>query len=255
MAPRVRTAPPSAVDPKGFNMNTLYRPSPLHLFTNPLYLIRRGLFLAVKKHSHHLRGRLLDFGCGSKPYKDLLEVREYVGVDFENPGHDHSSETIDVYYDGKRLPFLDTSFDSALATEVLEHVFEPDQILRELHRVLKPGGNLLVTLPFVWNEHELPYDAARYTQGGLRHLLERNGFEVVVLEKRGTFWSTLMQLWNVFLAESILPPCAFTRRILWPLACVPANLAAVLLSPILRNQSLYLSNVCVARKPEVGPHG
>lgn len=226
-----------------------FTPSWWGVFVNPLYIIRKGLLEGVRLHRGHLTGRLLDFGCGSKPYKNLLTVEEYVGIDFDNPGHDHTAEQIDVYYDGTGLPFPDGSFDSALATEVLEHVFEPDHVLRELHRVMKPGGKLLVTLPFVWHEHELPYDAARYTQGGLRHLLERNGFEVLVLEKRGTFWSALMQLWNVFLSASVLPPCAFTRRVLWPMASVPANLAAVLLSPVFRNQSLYLSNICVAQKP------
>jgi SAM-dependent methyltransferase len=68
---------------------------------------------------------------------------------------------------------------------VLEHVFNPDDFLNEVNRVLKPSGKLLLTVPFVWDEHEQPYDYARYSSFGLRSLLEKHGFSIVKHEKVG----------------------------------------------------------------------
>lgn len=76
------------------------------LFTNPFYLIRKNLYNNIKSMSGNLSGRLLDFGCGSKPYADMFKnCCEYVGCDIETSGHEHTNENIDVYYDGKHLPF------------------------------------------------------------------------------------------------------------------------------------------------------
>jgi ubiquinone/menaquinone biosynthesis C-methylase UbiE len=128
------------------------------------YFIRKGLLEAIRKHAPSLKGKLLDFGCGSKPYLLLFNVDEYIGLDFEKTGHDHSHEQIDVYYDGKTIPFKDDHFDSILCSEVAEHLFDLPAALGEMNRVLKKGGKLLLTCPFVWGEHEAPYDSARYTK-------------------------------------------------------------------------------------------
>jgi ubiquinone/menaquinone biosynthesis C-methylase UbiE len=81
----------------------------------------------------------MDFGCGKKPYKEIFGFDEYIGVDIEVSGHDNTQHDIDVFWDGKSLPFADNTFDSILASEVFEHVFELDAVLDELRRVLKPG--------------------------------------------------------------------------------------------------------------------
>ncbi|MBK8311763.1 MAG: class I SAM-dependent methyltransferase [Chitinophagaceae bacterium] len=109
-------------------------------------------------------------GCGSKPYKSLFNVNEYVGVDYHGQGHSHENEQIDVFYDGVLLPFPDNYFDSVFSTEVFEHVFNLEEMILEIKRVMKPGAKILVTCPFAIPEHEQPNDYARYSSFGLKHL-------------------------------------------------------------------------------------
>src|SRR5437764_602685 len=149
------------------------------MLVNPFYFARKGLFDAVGKLAPNVRGKVLDVGCGSKPYRELFTVDSYIGLDTARSGHDHSHSQVDVEYDGEVFPFADAEFDSVVCFQVLEHVFHPEQFLGEIRRVLRPGGKLLLTVPFVWDEHEQPYDFARYSSFGLRHLLEAGSFELL----------------------------------------------------------------------------
>ncbi|MEC3877991.1 class I SAM-dependent methyltransferase [Parapedobacter sp. 10938] len=229
---------------------SLFQPTLFGLFFNPFFIIRRGLYNGVAQFSGHLHGKLLDFGCGSKPYKALFAVSEYVGADIEVSGHDHRSEEIDVYYDGNTLPFADESFDSIFSSEVFEHVFNLPQILDELHRVLKPGGKMLITVPFVWDEHEIPYDFARYTSFGLKHILQEKGFVVVQEKKTTNYVSTTCQMWAAYVYQHIFPKHKGTRIALTPLFITPITLCGLLLSAILpKNMNFFHNNVMVVQKP------
>ena len=108
-------------------VNKEFNPSISH----PLFFIRKGLYTNILKFAPNFKGKLLDFGCGAKPYKDLfVNVEEYIGVDYNSEGHSHQDEAIDFYYDGEVLPFEDNSFDSIFTSEVFEHVFRLHQILK-----------------------------------------------------------------------------------------------------------------------------
>ena len=97
----------------------LFRPGLLGVLLNPIYLCTRHTYKHLKRLAPSFSGRLLDFGCGSKPYKDLfVNVSEYIGLDYENPGHSHENEVIDVYYNGKEMPFPSEHFDCLLSTQV-----------------------------------------------------------------------------------------------------------------------------------------
>ena len=95
-----------------------FHPSIASLFIHPFYFIRRDLYKNIKRLAAQLKGKLLDFGCGRKPYETLFSVDEYVGIDIEKSGHDHTKSKVDVYYDGKHIPLPDASFDSLFCSEV-----------------------------------------------------------------------------------------------------------------------------------------
>lgn len=173
-----------------------FNPSP----TSSYYIIRRGILKAVYENRDFMKGPLLDFGCGSKPYKPIFNhIDEYIGIDFHNDGHSHHNEDIDFFYDGKKIPFNDNRFNSILSTEVFEHIFNPDELLKELNRVLAPDGYILITCPFVYPEHETPFDYARYTHFALKYLLEKNGFEIIVYDKKGNALETICQQTIIYL--------------------------------------------------------
>jgi SAM-dependent methyltransferase len=228
----------------------LFIPSFLGLLVNPLYLIRRGLYKGIVSNKEYLKGRLLDFGCGSRPYRELFDVQEYIGLDIEESGHLHRNEQIDVYYDGKMIPFNDNHFDSIFSSEVFEHIFNLEQMLDELYRVIKPGGHMLITLPFVWDEHEIPYDFARYTSFGITHLLTRTGFEIIVVEKTTNYVETIVQMWNSYVCQFILPSNRILKALMNPIFIAPVTILGFIVSRILpENRNLYHNNIVVAKKP------
>ncbi len=164
-------------------------------WTNPFYLMRKGLYLNIKELAPELKGTVLDFGCGSKPYEYLFtNCTEYKGVDIDQSGHKHTNEKIDYFYDGHKLPFENESFDNVFTSEVIEHISNIDEIFDEINRVLKKGGLFFVTTPFLWNENETPYDYARYTSFGLKALLEKHGFEVIEQRKSMNYIQIIYQM-------------------------------------------------------------
>jgi SAM-dependent methyltransferase len=116
------------------------------------------------------RPRLLDVGCGSKPYEPFFapHVAEYVGVDVANPMADLEG-TVEA------IPVADASFDLVLCTQTLEHVDDPRIAVRELRRVVAPGGRVLASTHGVQVYHPNPSDLWRWTHAGLERLFEENG--------------------------------------------------------------------------------
>jgi SAM-dependent methyltransferase len=138
-----------------------------------------GTWLAA--HASLVRGRLLDAGCGNSPFAGWYGplADEVVTVDaVALPG-------VRVRALADTLPFADASFDTVVATEVLEHVTDAEGAARDMWRVLRPGGHLLATVPYTYPTHEAPYDFRRLTHYGLRSLLERHGFEVLDVTAKG----------------------------------------------------------------------
>jgi SAM-dependent methyltransferase len=218
----------------------------------PAYISRKGLLKALQHFIPRLKGRIMDLGCGSKPYRSLFTVDEYIGVDYDSEGHPHEGEEIDVFYDGKTLPFPDAHFDGVFSSEVFEHVFNLPDILKEVNRVLKSGGKMLISCPFVISEHEVPNDYARYTVFALRHLLEQNGFRVLEIKKSGNFVLAIMQLRIMYIHLHLMPyvrKIPVVRSVLRFAVYTSMNLAAMLLNRILpRREDLYLNNIIWCEK-------
>jgi SAM-dependent methyltransferase len=224
-------------------------PGFLGIFVNPFFFARRGLVKNISIVAPAINGRILDVGCGSKPYKSLFTFTEYIGIDIENPGHDHTSEDIDFYYDGNTLPFEDASFDSVITNQVFEHVFNPTRFLSEITRVLRPGGKLLLTVPFVWDEHEQPFDFARYSSFGIKHSLQTHGFEVVEFRKSVQDLRVVFQLGILYIYKITRSNNVWVNRLLVLFLISPITITGLLLSAILpSNDDLYLDNIVVAKK-------
>ncbi len=188
-----------------------FAPELLGVLLNPACIIRRGLYTAIAEFAPKIRGHVLDFGCGSKPYEHLFSVAEsYLGVDIEVSGHTHSDSKIDVFYDGKSLPFENGRFDAVVSFEVFEHIFNLDEVLTEIWRVMRQSGYLLISLPFAWEEHEIPYDCARYTSYGISRILECHGFEMVSIRKTTTYVLAIFQLIAAYISR-VLPTNRFLR--------------------------------------------
>lgn len=225
-----------------------FQPSIFH----PYYIIRTCLLKEIRKYIPFIEGDVLDFGCGSKPYKELFKFKSYVGLDFENEGHPHDEELIDVLYDGKNIPFENSQFDSILCTEVFEHIYELPDTIRELHRVLRKGGNILITCPFVWKEHELPFDFARYTLFALDHLMKKNGFVKLEHSKSANFFETIVQLRILLFYDKLYPifKNKVIFRILYKIIFVLLpNICSLMLKSLFKNDNqLYLNNVVVYQK-------
>ncbi|XXX74428.1 class I SAM-dependent methyltransferase [Sorangium sp. So ce134] len=151
------------------------------------------------------RGRLLDVGCGDKPYEHLFlpHVVEYLGVEHEatfGATAAISRGKADVLYDGERLPFPDASFDTVLSVQVLEHTPRPGALVAEMARVLRPGGLLILSAPFSFRLHEEPHDYFRFSPHGLRALCGRAGLTVEEICPHGSLWSLLGHKVNSYLA-------------------------------------------------------
>jgi SAM-dependent methyltransferase len=228
----------------------LFKPGIISILINPFYFTRLRLYHAIRQYAGNFKGRILDLGCGLKPYKHLFTgATEYIGVDIDNPGHDHSKEEVDVYYDGKNIPFDNKSFDCVFFSEVLEHVFNPDHIITDIHRVLKDNGNLMITTPFIWDEHEVPNDYCRYTSFGIRHLLEKNGFRVNEYKKTGHFIEVLSQLIILYLYRLLYTQNKYLNLFINALFIAPFTILGIFFSGILpRKRSIYLNNIVIAQK-------
>jgi SAM-dependent methyltransferase len=171
-------------------------PSPsLRAFVAKAPLDRRFVLAIAQEASDALASgaRVLDAGAGDSPYRELFAHCDYVAADWAASPHPGARQA-DVIARLDDLPLDDASFDGVLCTQVLEHVDDPAAVLSELRRVMRPGGRIWLTVPFVGELHEEPYDFFRYTSHGLRSLAERSGLEVLGVEPLGGYFTALAQV-------------------------------------------------------------
>lgn len=165
---------------------TLARAGRLHTLSLARWRLHASLSRAVARHA---TGRCLDAGSGRSPYRALLA--EY-GSDVTSVDIEDRSGDVDLLVDVQAMPEVASgSFETALCTQVLEHLPRPWDALAELTRVLAPGGTLILTVPHLSVMHEVPHDYYRFTEFGLRALCEDAGLEVIEIEATGGIFTFL----------------------------------------------------------------
>lgn len=177
-----------------------------------------------------LRGTVADVGCGAQPYRPLLDqTTTYIGIDTYDAAADFSYDLPDVRrLDGDRWPLADREADVVLSTETLEHVAVPEAFMAEAQRTIKPGGRLVLTVPFSARWHYVPHDYWRYTPSTLRRLLEEAGFEDVVVLARGNALTVAVYKVMALLLPYALPPREDGSVSVSPLALVAGPPIALL---------------------------
>jgi SAM-dependent methyltransferase len=134
---------------------------------------------------------VVDVGCGRAPHRKFVTCEKYIGVDIEDRGGVHDVLLADV---SRGIPLSDHSADLVICTETLEHTKEPLFVVREIYRITKPGGKVILTTPMVWPVHEAPYDFFRYTNFGLAYLFEEAGFSSVSVHASNGYAYTMCAL-------------------------------------------------------------
>jgi SAM-dependent methyltransferase len=167
----------------------------LQRFVSEFPLVRASILSDVRALAASLGpgSRVIDVGAGEAPYQELFDHCAYTTVDWENSVHPNARRS-SLIASADAIPLPDNCADAVVLTEVLEHIVEPLQVLRELYRLLRPGGAALVTTPFVWELHEMPFDCWRFTPVSLQWLMEQAGFVDVVVEARNDCFSTAAQV-------------------------------------------------------------
>jgi SAM-dependent methyltransferase len=157
-------------------------------------------------------GRLLDYGCGGQPYRQLFQpgLTAYVGADVAPA----AGITLDVEIrPDEPLPLPSESFDTVLSTQTIEHVFNFQAYLADCHRLLRPGGALVLTAPMQWRHHEVPFDYWRFTRYGLERSLQALGFEIERIDACGGAYSLLGQIYLSHVTEDRPPRRLLARAI------------------------------------------
>lgn len=159
------------------------------------YVIRKSIMLAVNDLHGRIHGNVVDLGCGIMPYRSYLQssgrINHYIGIDMEN-SHYHNTITPDLYWDGMIIPLEDNTQDWVIITEFLEHYFDSTHILKEIKRILKPGGHIFFTIPSVYMLHEVPYDHHRFTPFSFQKILQLSGYKKSEIFPLGGFNFSLL---------------------------------------------------------------
>jgi SAM-dependent methyltransferase len=183
-----------------------------------------------------LRGTVLDVGCGEMPFRSMLPPgTAYTGLDVPQAGDfgmRRHTEVVD--FDGLNIPFADASFDNILCTEVLEHAADPATLVAEMTRVLRPGGTLLVTVPFSARVHHSPYDFHRFTRYRLTQMFE--AYPSIEVLERGDDLAVIANKLIVVCVRLARP----TPALIWRLPALVLALPAALLALAVAHLSLWL---------------
>jgi len=203
----------------------------------------------LRQYSIYIKGTLLDLGCGEMPHENFLNhyVDKYIGIDWGLSFHSIKAKILcDVNYS---LALCNNIADTVISFSVLEHLYDPQKFLYEAYRILKPEGYLIIQVPWQWWVHEAPFDYFRYSPFGLKYLVEKANFELIIIEPSSGFF-TMLFLKIIYFTNRVKGPLIFRwfiRILLIPLWTI-LQLLAPLLDKLDNNWELETSSYWVVAK-------
>lgn len=180
------------------------------VYSGSLYIVNLQHTQYMPLITEHITGDMMDLGCGPVPYHELYAQRTTSSTCVDWSGSMHGLDLLDVQVDlnaSGPLPFPDGRFDSVLMSDMIVHITRPWLLMAEVNRVLKPGGKVVLTSPFIYWMGEYPHEYYHPSEFALRHLAENAGFEVLVMQTYGGQADVLMDVLNK------LMPVGFPNRI------------------------------------------
>jgi SAM-dependent methyltransferase len=213
------------------------------------WLANHKIMAAIERVRDHARGDLLDMGCGARPFAPLFagRVRRYWGTDLSRSPY-LADARLDAFARAESQPFRDGAFDTVVGFSMLTYLPEPVRMIEEAHRVLRPGGMLILEFTQMVPLHDEPWDFFRFTRYGAEHLLRAGGFEPVEYIPIGGLWarvglSTIAGL-NRLNRGPLRPLTELPVRLLY----VVVQVSCELLDRVFFDPREVLSHLVVARR-------
>lgn len=161
--------------------------------------------------------KVLDAGAGDKPYVHLFYDCDYESCDHPSLNfHGVSAHTF--FCDLKSIPRASECYDLVVCNQVLEHVPEPGLVLKEFYRILKPGGQIILTVPQCHGLHMIPYNYFNFLEFGIAYLCQKNGFRNITIKPLGGIFCVLGKCWDqafLVLLERFVFPANIRSLVLW----------------------------------------
>lgn len=223
---------------------------------HPQWLSDRN-HLTIKKRIYGLdKQKILDVGSGNSEHSpEFLKNNFVVQLDYPKTNA-YYIQSPQVFGDACHLPFPDSTFDAVLLLEVLEHIPSDTLVLKEILRVLRPGGTLYLSTPFLYPVHDAPIDYRRYTAYGIEAILKEAGFKKSLCKAQGNqFTSALLLLImsNLHAIKNVTEFNKFVALFCIPLAygsCLVINLLAIVFLPLKSNKHMCTGYFTIANKTE-----
>lgn len=212
---------------------------------DPSFLFNRNYNRDLMDALEYAGGILLDLGCGNKDYKGLFmpKLAAYYGMDHPLARDVHLRDVDtngpEIWGDIYSLPFKSACADTILSLQVFEHLNDPARAMKEVSRVAKKGGCLIITTHGLFPIHGPPYDYYRYTEFGLRYLMEKNGCQVIKITPNGSFWQTMAVLFNHYLFYQ------FFEIRSWYISKAFFALLKIILTPMLILIVVLVNSICL----------
>ena len=183
---------------------------------------------------------ILDAGAGESIYKKFFSHCNYKAIDLAVGESRWNYANLDYVGFLHKMPIENEMFDAVLCTQVLEHLEWPRESVKEMHRVIKPGGKLYMTVPMAQNEHQVPYDFFRYTSYGLESICKHAGFNDIKITPFGGLW--VRWAFELPRAMSIFPSAGIRSKKpnVLGITLLPVRIATLGIMRLLQMLFLYL---------------